>query len=139
MFSNKCKNCGLVNKAHDHVCHRCGCLLYDKNSAGPRGPREAAKSSSFLYTLLAIALLGGAVYYVVTGFEKSYDQIKTDEIKRLAAQPKISPAPFTSRSEYDQRRTEPYKNAVANSPNLGASQKHNDAVKQLMRPANASR
>ena len=135
MSSNKCKNCGLVNKLHDQVCHRCGCLLYDKNSGGPRSPREAAKSSSFLYTLFALALIAGVIYYLVNGFERSYQEVKASEANRLATQPKQSPLPLTSRSEYDQRRAEPYKNAVANSPNLSASQKHNAEVNKLMKPS----
>jgi len=84
--------------------------------------------------LLAVTLIGGAVYYVYNGFEKSFDQVKANEAKRLAAQPKQPPQPL-SRSESDQQRVEPYKNAVANSPNLGTSQKHNDDIKQLMQPA----
>jgi len=84
--------------------------------------------------LLAVTLIGGAVYYVYNGFEKSFNEVKASEAKRLAAQPKQSPMPL-SRSESDQQRTDSYKNAVANSPNLSASQKHNDDIKQLMQPA----
>lgn len=133
MSSNKCKNCGIVNAVYDRLCRRCGCVLHSKSRSV--SGREGSKVSSFLYTLLALTMLGGAAYYLVNGFEKSFDQVKENELKRLAAQPKVSPAPLTSRTEYDQQRAEPYKNAVANSPDLSASQKHNDQVKQLMQSA----
>ncbi len=131
MSSNRCKKCGLVNAIGDRACRRCGCA-FDAKITGPRSPRDAAKRGASLYTLLAVVLVGAAIYYVFNGFEKSYDQVKANEANRLAAQPKQSPMSLTSRVEYDQRRAEPYRNAVANSPNLAASQKHNDEVKQLM-------
>lgn len=135
MHSNKCRNCGLVNAIEDSACRRCGYPLETAGRPRPVGPRrEAGKVSSFLYMLLAVTLIGGAVYYVYNGFEKSFDQVKASEANRLAAQAKQSPQPL-SRSEYDQQRAEPYKNAVANSPGLATSQKHNDDVKQLMQPA----
>jgi hypothetical protein len=136
MSSNKCRNCGLVNGVSDRDCRRCGCELASKAVGRPLGPREAAKRSSILYTLLAVTLIGGSVYYLIYGFGKSYDEIKASEANRLSAQPKVSPAPLTSRAESDRQRVEPYKNAVANNPNLAASQKHNDDVKRLMQPAN---
>ena len=135
MSSHKCSNCGLVNAIHDLACRRCGCLIVDKQTTGSRGQRAATGSRSFLYTLLAIAIFGGVGYYLVNGFEKSYDQVQKDEIKRLAAQPKVSPAPLITRADSDQQRVDAYKNAVANSPNLATSQKHNDEIKQLMQPA----
>lgn len=134
MTSNKCKKCGLVNAASDRGCRRCGEPFEQKHAGNPRSPRDAAKASSSIYTLLAVVLLGGAAVYLFNGFEHSYSDIQSNEAKRLAAQPQQTPMPLTSRAEYDQRRTEPYKNAVANSPNLAASQKHNDEVKQLVQP-----
>jgi hypothetical protein len=136
MSSNKCKNCGLVNKAHDHACHRCGCLLYATNSAGPR---VASRILSLLYTLIAVTLVGGAAYYIVTGFQRSYDEVRENELKRLAAQPNVSPAPLAPRAGHDRRRAESYKNAVANSPNPAASQKHNDEINKLTQPPNKQR
>jgi len=134
MSPNKCKNCGIVNAVYDHTCRRCGCVIV-REAAGPRSPRDAAKrASSFLYTLLAIALFSGIGYYLFNGFENSYEQVKQDELRRLAAQPKVSPASLTSRSESDQQRTEGFKNAVANNSGLATSQRHNDDIKKLMQP-----
>jgi hypothetical protein len=130
MSSNKCKECGIVNAAYDRQCRRCGFVLHTTNLQ--KG--GAGKVSSLFYTLLALSLVAGAAYYLVQGFEKSYDRVKETEAKRLAAQPKVSPA-LTSRADSDARRAEAYKNAVANSPNLSASQKHNNNVKQLIEPA----
>jgi hypothetical protein len=133
MPSHKCRNCGLVNALHDNACRRCGCLIVEASSRSRAGSGPKA-SSSFLYTLLALAIFCGVGYYLINGFEKSYDEVKTNEVKRLAAQPKVSPAPLLSRAESDQQRAEPYKNAVANSPGLATSQKHNDQVNELMHP-----
>ena len=135
MHLNKCRDCGLVNAASDWACRRCGHSFDRAQRTGPRSPREAAKQSSWIWTILVLVVVGAMFYYLFSGFEKSYDQIKAGEANRLAAQPKQSPPPLTSRSEYDQHRAEPYKNAVANSPGLAASQKHNEEVKQLMQPS----
>lgn len=134
MTSYKCTHCGLVNAAWDRACRRCGYLLTPSKQSGD--PRNA-KGSSFLYMLLAATLIGGAVYYVYNGFEKSFDRVKADEANRLAAQPKQAPMPL-ARSEYDQQRAEPYKNAVANSPGLAVSKQHTDEINKLMSPAKQS-
>jgi hypothetical protein len=104
-----------------------------------RGRHERPRRGSFLYTLLAATLLGAAAYYIIHGFENSYNQIRADEAKRLAAQPRVQPPEQTSRFASDQKAGEPYKNAIANSPNLAASQKHEEDVRQMMRVVNASR
>lgn len=135
MSPNKCTVCGLVNAADDIACRRCGRLLTVASQKRARGPRDATRGISFLYTLLAAALIGGVCYYVITGITASYEHIQEDEAKRLAAQPKTTPAPTVPRSENDQRRAEPYRNSVANSPGLAASRQHNEEVKKLMRPA----
>ncbi len=132
MSSSKCSKCGLVNSFSEIICRRCRNALLISPSGGTYGPREAAKRSSFLYTLLFLTLIAGCAYYLFSGVEKSYEQINASEANRLAAQPKTSPLPLAPRPEYDQRRTQPYKNAVANSPDLTTSQKHNDEVKRLM-------
>jgi hypothetical protein len=139
MSPNKCKKCGLVNAASDYDCRRCGSALEETRPTSGRVRREEAKRPSFLYTLLALTLLGAAGYYIIHGFENSYGQIQASEANRLAAQPKVTTTPFTSRSESDQQRAEPYKSAIANSPNLAISQKHNDDVKRLMGSTNTSR
>ena len=129
MSSNKCKHCGIVNAVSDCACRRCGCIL----ETTQRNRRQPAARPSFIYLLLAVTLIGGAVYYLYNGFEKSFDEVKAAEAKRLAAQPK--PAPQLTRSEYDQQQAEPYKNAVANSPGLATSKQHTDDVNKLMQAA----
>ena len=133
MSSNKCRNCGLVNPVSDRACRRCGYEL-PRRAARHKGSSET-KGSSLLYTLLAVALLGGAAYYLFKGFEKSYQQISATEANRLAAQPNVSPAPFTSRTESDNKRAEPFKNAIANNPNIAAVEKRNEEHKRLMNAA----
>ena len=134
MSSKKCRSCSLVNGASELLCVRCGRPLASAAESRPLGPREAARRSSSIYTLLAVTLLGGIVVYLYHGVLASYENVTANEAQRIAAQPMVSPAPLTSRSETDAKRAEPYKNAMLqNNPNLAASQKHNDEIKQLMR------
>src|SRR5436190_2317879 len=105
MHSNKCRNCGLVNADSDIGCRRCGFPLGKTSRSSVRSARETGKWYSPLYMLLAVTLIGGAIYYVYNGFETSFDEVKANEAKRLAAQPKQSPMSL-SRSEYDQQRAE---------------------------------
>ena len=135
MNRTKCGQCGLVNAASDPVCRRCGEEIGRKStgSRSPRGPREAAKRSSWFYTLLFVALVGGGAYYMLSGVERSYDDIKGNEVNRIAAQPK-QPEGLSSRSEQDQKRAGKYGTAVQNSQGLSTSQKHNEDIKQLMQP-----
>ena len=129
----KCTNCGLVNLASDYDCRRCGHDMGTRfmTSSQRIGPREAAKSSSWLYTLLFLALIGGAAYYIFSGVEKSYDDVKVNETKRQASPPTDG---LSTRSEYEQRQKQNYKTAVQDSPNLKESQKHNEDVQKLMQP-----
>ena len=132
----KCGRCELVNLASDLYCRRCGEEIGRKGSQSrsPRGPHEAAKKSSWLYTLLFLALVGGVAYYLFSGFEKSYNDVKANDVNRIASQSKQQPEGLTSRSETDQKRAGQYKNAVQNSSGLAESQKHNEEVKKLMQP-----
>ena len=115
--------------------------LWEKRHAKTHHAARARRrqQSSPIYTVLALGLIAVIGVYLYTGFEESYNRITSNEAERLAAQPKQSPVPLTSRAEYDQRRTEPYKNAVQNSPGLATSQKHNEDIKQLMQPASNKR
>lgn len=134
MSSTKCRDCGFPGSVADRLCRRCGKAFVIVHASRINGPREAAKRSSWLYTLLIITLLVGCAYYLFNGVEKSYDQVNADEVNRMAAQPRQSSSPLTSRIDYDHRRAEPYKNAVANSPGLATSQKHNDEINNLIQP-----
>ncbi len=105
--------------------------------AGPitrLGPKEAAKRSSWIYTLLFLSVVCGIAYYVVTGFERSYNDVLATESNRVTAQPAPQPYEFGSRTESDQQRTIPFKNAVQNSPGLAASQQHVAETQKLMEP-----
>lgn len=129
----KCNKCGLVNLASDHDCRRCGDDLGTRfiNSSQRIGPREAAKSSSWLTTLLFLALIGGAAYYIFSAVERSYENVKTTDEKRLASAPTDG---LSTRKEYDQRQQQNYKTAISNSQGLAESQRHNEEVKQMMQP-----
>lgn len=124
-----CKNCGLVNLASDYDCRRCG---YDMGtrfmvSSQRIGPREAAKSSSWIYTLLFLTLIGGIAYYLLSGVEKSYDNVKSIEANRPGAQS----APQT-RTEFQERQKQNYTTAIKNSQGLAESQKRTEETQKLM-------
>ena len=125
----KCTKCGLVNLAEDYDCRRCGHDMGTRFMVSSQriGPREAAKSSSWLYTLLFLALIGGVAYYLFSGVEKSYDSVKTTETNRPGAQ--INPQ---TRSEFQERQKQNYVTAVKNSQGLAESQKHTDETQKLM-------
>ena len=132
----KCRYCELVNAVTDSSCRRCGEKIDGRNSVkiAPRGPREAAKKSSWLYTILFLGLIGAAWTYLFNGVERSYENVKTTDGIRVANQVKPQPERLSSRSEQDQKRVGQYKNALANSPDLATSQKHNEEVQKLMQP-----
>lgn len=121
----------MANLASDYDCRRCGHDMGTRFMVSSQriGPREAAKSSSWLSTLIFLALIAGGAYYLFSGVEKSYDDVKTNETKRLASQPTDG---LSTRSEYQQRQKQNYKTAVSNSQGLAESQKHNEEVKQMM-------
>lgn len=131
----KCSHCDLVNLASDPTCRRCGQGLGPVKTGGQaaRSPREAARRSSPLYTLLAVALIGGVVAYFYLGVEKSFNDVKANDANRIASQPKRQ-TDGLSRSELDQKRTGQYGNAIQNSPGLAASQKRLEETQKLMQP-----
>jgi len=92
------------------------------------GPREAAKGGSqWLYTLLFLTLIGGIAYYLFSGVEKSYDNVKGIEANRPGAQ--IKPQ---TRSEFQEQQKQNYVTAVKNSQGLAESQKHTEETQKLM-------
>src|SRR5436189_4225986 len=112
-----CKNCGLVNLASDHDCRRCG---YDMGtrfmvSSQRIGPREAAKSSSWLYTILFLAVIGGIANYLLSGFEKSYDNEKAIEANRPGMQANKTTDTLGTRSQFEQQQKQNYATAIKNS------------------------
>ncbi len=130
----KCIKCSLVNLSSDHDCRRCGNDLGTRflTSSQRIGPREAAKSSSWLWTLLFIALIGGGAYYIFSGVEKSFDSVKANDEKRVASAPTDG---LSTRSEYEQRQKQNYKTGISNSQGLSESQKHNEDVQKAMQAA----
>ena len=131
MNRTKCSRCGLVNLVSDLSCRRCGHENRPKNSynSSPMSPREAAKRSSFLWTALFLALIGGAAYYL-----RSLNEVNGTDAKRVAEQPANKPAAPLSRTEYDRQRAGQYGNAIQKSPGLAESQKHNEEIKKMISP-----
>ncbi len=99
------------------------------------GPREAAKSSSWLYTLLFLALIGGAAYYIFSGVEKSYSDVKAVEANRFNEQSKQQANTTRTRSEFEQQQKQNYKTAIQNSAGLAESQKRTEETQKLMQPS----
>jgi len=96
------------------------------------GPREAAKSSSWLYTLLFLALLGGGAYYIFSGVGKSYDDVKIVEKNRLSSQAnQVIDSPGT-RTQFEQQQKQNYKTAIQNSQGLAESQRRTEETQKLM-------
>jgi hypothetical protein len=127
----KCTGCGLVNLASEYDCRRCGQDLGTRfmNSSQRIGPREAAKSSSWLTTILFLAVIGGAAYYLFSGVEKSYDNVKTN---RPGAQANRPADTLGTRGEFEQRQKQNYKSAIQNSQGLAESQRHTEESNKLM-------
>jgi hypothetical protein len=132
MVQSNCSACGCLNFRTDHACRRCGKVL-SRSTDAPTSPRDAARRSTWLYTLLVVTLISGGAYYVYTGFMKSFEQVQTTEPR--IQKPAVQPAPAISRTESDQRRTTPFRNAIQNSQGLTQAGKHNADVEKLMQPA----
>jgi uncharacterized protein HemX len=135
MNSIKCQSCGLTNFSSQIECRRCG---YGFTSVGSKKAVGKRPRSFSLSSLLLLAAAGGLVYYVFKGTEQSMDEINANEAKRVAAQPAERPAAGLSRTQYDQQRAGHYGNAVANSPSLGAHQKHIDETQKAMQQVSNS-
>lgn len=135
MQGNKCKNCGLVNLSSDKVCRRCSRFVDGSGSSGSDvlSPREAAKRSSSLYTLLVLTVIAAGVYYLYSEIGRSFEKVNTVEADRIATQPQ--PAPLTTRSEADKQRTQSFKTAIQNSPGIAQTDKRLAETKKLMEPA----
>jgi hypothetical protein len=137
MDKTKCTKCGLVNLTSDHDCRRCGHDMGTRFMVSSQriGPREAAKSSSWLSTLVILALIVGAAYYLFSGVEKSYNEVKTTERTRPGFDAN-KPADTTgTRSQFEQQQKQNYKSAIQNSQGLSESQKHNEETQKLMQTA----
>ena len=102
-------------------------------SNGPQNTGDASKIKSWLYTLVALTLIGSAVAYVFFGFESSYTQVGSRETNRIAQQPKTQPLDQT-RSQFEKQQAGHYGSAIQNSNGLAQSQKHVEEVEKLMSP-----
>lgn len=135
MDGTKCGNCELINLGSDVFCRRCGCELGRKAAyrTAPRIPRQAAKQFSYFYTIVAIGIIGAIAAYFYFGLQQSVNQVTANDNRRLASQANQKAEPL-SRTEYDQKRTVPYKNAIQDSHGLAASQKRLEETEKLMAP-----
>jgi hypothetical protein len=138
MPNSKCSHCGLVNSPSDFECRRCQSALHKNLSSRDKGPRDAARRSSPLWTLLIITLICAGAWYLYKGIEKSFEQVQADDINRVAQQPKPNNPPL-SRTQYDQQRAGQSGNAVQGSQGLNASQQHTGEINKLMKPASANK
>ena len=136
MHKNKCPNCGIVNQAYDHVCRRCGTQMGSVDqfmtSSSRISPREAAKSSSWLTTLVFLAIVAGVVYYLFSGVEKSYDGVKTAEKNRPGFEANKPADTLGTRSQFQQQQKQNYRTALQNSQGLAQSANHTAEVEKLM-------
>jgi hypothetical protein len=125
----KCSHCHLVNLSSEITCRRCGHVIGSTGSNYSRAPRETTRGASWLYTILALALVGSAVAYVFFGLEKSYTQIEANESRRIAKQP--NPPPDQTRSQFEKQQAGHYGSAIQNSNGLAQSQKHVEEIEKL--------
>lgn len=131
MESIKCSQCQLINLPSVFRCRRCGHVIGIPEPDRIPGPRERSNGiSSWLYTVLALALIVAAAAYVYQGFEKSFNQIQANEAKRTAKQANTQPA--LSRSQFEKQQVGHYGTAIQNSNGLAQSQKHVEEVEKLM-------
>ncbi len=121
----------MVNHASEAFCRRCHLELNVKRSRPVVSPKDAAKRSSPIWSLLALTLVGAAVWYIYTGMEKSVAQVQANDAKRVANQAK-DPSAGLTRTQYDQQRAGQYGNAIQSSQGLNASQAHTNEINQLM-------
>lgn len=122
----KCRNCHLVNKSSFEECQRCGYELVAP--PGKTAVQKAPSTGPSLPVKLAICCVLGFVAYSYFGGSGNVDQTAVP-----AKKPATQPQPTLSlRSEYEQRQTGAYKNAVQSSPNLAQSQKRSEETQKLM-------
>jgi len=109
--------------ATDNTCRRCGeeFAPVTWKSSGRVGPRDRARRSSPLWSLLALTIIGAAIYYVYTGAEKSIESVG----------PTTPGTPIASSS---QSQPNAYKTAVQNSNGLSQGQKHTGEIEKLTTP-----
>ena len=137
MKSVQCGQFGLTNFRSETVCKRCGFAFSEYYSPAPKrvGPRQAARQSSWLYTMLFIAVIGGAAYYLYTGFLRSFDEVnQMDPAHQAGVRPKPQ-ATLSTRSEADQKRMQSVKTAIHNSQGLAESERRMAETQKLMQPA----
>ncbi len=133
----KCSSCGLTNFGSELFCRRCGSGIgqFTATRSKKRNPREEAKQSSWLYTILIIVLIAGGAYYLYGGFLKSFEEVQSPvPVQTKTPAPNPQPA-LTSRTESDKQRTVPFKNAIQNSQGLSEADRRLAETQKLMQPA----
>lgn len=136
MNGTRCTECGLLNLASDEACRRCDRKLnnWRPPPSSVVSPRESAKRSTWLYTLLFVTLVAGGAHYLYSGFMKSFEQVNTTD--PVNARPGANiPAQRLTRSESDQKAVAPFKAAIGNSEGLSQAANHNADMQKLMQPA----
>ncbi len=123
-----------MNFDSDLLCRKCGRLIGYSTPAHRISPRDQAKGSTWLYTVLVVTLICGGAYYLYSGFMKSFEQVQSVESGTYRA-PADQPRPTLSRTESDKRQAAPFGNAVKNSSGLTQAGKHNADMEKLMQPA----
>ena len=131
MEAIKCSQCHLMNLPTVFRCRRCGHVIGIPEPDRITGPRDRKNGASWLYTLLALALVVAAAAYIYQGFEKSFNQIQANEAKRTAKQGNAQP-PALSRSQFEKQQAGHYGTAIQNSNGLAQSQKHVEEVDKLI-------
>ena len=131
MEAIKCSKCQLINLSTVFRCRRCGHVIGLPEPDRVIGPRDRKNGGTWLYTLLALALVVAAAAYVYQGFEKSFNQVQANETKRTAKQANIQPNTL-SRSQFEKQQVGHYGTAIQNSNGLAQSQKHVEEVEKLL-------
>lgn len=129
MNSIKCKSCGLTNFPDDPECRRCG----NSFLKSPKGKKERTPNRFSLWTLLMIAIFAALGYYVYTGTLSSMDKVNATDAKRVGSEPAERPlGPGLSRTQYDQKKTQTYGDAVRGSQSLADHDKNIQRTEKVM-------
>ena len=137
MSKTKCRKCGLVTFTPELVCARCASYIGPKTTR--LGPREAAKRSSMLYTLLFLAIVLYGANHFYQGVKTTMAEMEANTAKYAREVPP-TPVP-ANRAENDNRRTDAYKTAIKKNLGLTEHERRLAETQELTRggsPAKAS-
>lgn len=133
MSAIRCNSCEELNHSSIAVCRKCGRARSEYTPPSrPVGPRAAAKRSSWLYTVLFIALICAGAHYLYGGFMRSFERVQTTDYNGVRPQAIQSPPALTTRAESDRQRITPFKAAIQTSPGLAQADKRLAETQKLM-------